>query len=137
MATTTNVSCCINDTNTTNTNNISNLEFKGQEVVLQVKVTYLVFLSVAIALGNGLVIVAVLKVKDIQSVTNYFLVSLATADLMVSGIFSISFLLGEPGKLFFLKCLCPCVRPSIKGHNFVSIIKADYMCMGTLHSTSA
>ena len=57
---------------------------KGGSVATVAKVAYLVALSIFIILGNILVIISVVKVKVMHRVTNYLLVSLATADLMVS-----------------------------------------------------
>ena len=57
---------------------------KGGSVATVAKVVYLVALSIFIILGNILVIISVAKVKVMHRVTNYLLVSLATADLMVS-----------------------------------------------------
>ena len=61
--------------------NASSLTEGGSEATVA-KVVYLVALSIFIILGNILVIVSVVKVM--HRVTNYLLVSLATADLMVS-----------------------------------------------------
>ena len=42
-------------------------------------------LCIIVVIGNVLVIVSVFKEKVLQNVTNYFIVSLAVADLMVAG----------------------------------------------------
>ena len=46
----------------------------------------LTILPIAAVFGNILVIVSVYKEKSLQSVTNYFIVSLAFADLFVAGV---------------------------------------------------
>jgi hypothetical protein len=46
----------------------------------------LVLLCVIVVIGNVLVIVSVVKEKVLQNVTNFFIVSLAVADLLVAGI---------------------------------------------------
>lgn len=44
----------------------------------------LILLPIAAVFGNILVILAVYKERSLQSVTNYFIVSLAVADLLVA-----------------------------------------------------
>ena len=46
----------------------------------------LVTLSVCMVSGNVLVIMSVAKERTLQNMTNYFIVSLASADLLVAGL---------------------------------------------------
>ena len=46
----------------------------------------LVTLSVCMVSGNVLVIMSVVKERALQNMTNYFIVSLASADLLVAGL---------------------------------------------------
>ena len=46
----------------------------------------LIFLPISAVFGNLLVILAVFKEKSLRGVTNYFIVSLAFADLLVAGV---------------------------------------------------
>jgi dopamine D2-like receptor len=59
----------------------------------------LIILPVLAIFGNILVIVSVYKEKSLQSVTNYFIVSLAFADLLVGGVVM-------PFALYFLVSVC-------------------------------
>lgn len=61
----------------------------------------LVILPVLAISGNILVIVSVYREKSLQSVTNYFIVSLAFADLLVGGVVM-------PFALYFLVSCGPC-----------------------------
>ena len=59
----------------------------------------LIVLPVMAIFGNILVIVSVYREKSLQSVTNYFIVSLAFADLLVGGVvmpFALYFLVSRP-----------------------------------------
>nr|KAG5696560.1 hypothetical protein BaRGS_030428 [Batillaria attramentaria] len=55
---------------------------------LAAKISYLIALSLIIVIGNSLVIVSVVRVTALHKVTNFFLVSLASADLLM-GVFTI------------------------------------------------
>ena len=46
----------------------------------------LIFFPIAAVFGNILVILSVYRERSLQSVTNYFIVSLAVADLLVAGV---------------------------------------------------
>ena len=48
-------------------------------------VMILVFLCLIVVFGNGLVIISVCRERLLQNITNYFIVSLAVADLLVAG----------------------------------------------------
>ena len=46
----------------------------------------LLVLCISVVFGNVLVILSVAKERSLQNITNYFIVSLAVADLFVAGI---------------------------------------------------
>ena len=46
----------------------------------------LLVLCISVVFGNVLVILSVVKERSLQNITNYFIVSLAVADLCVAGV---------------------------------------------------
>lgn len=65
----------------------------------------LIILPISAVFGNILVILSVYKEKCLQSVTNYFIVSLAFADLFVAGVvmpFAVYFLVSQRDILLVL-----------------------------------
>ena len=69
----------------TETSNLT-ATFLADDVVVKVNLWSLLLLvfPVATAFGNGLVCASVWTERSLQTVTNYFIVSLAVADLMVA-----------------------------------------------------
>ncbi|GIY17228.1 dopamine D2-like receptor [Caerostris darwini] len=70
-------------------NNISHNETYGEEYTGTEKVFWallLIPLPLVAVIGNILVILSVYKEKSLQTVTNYFIVSLAFADLLVAAV---------------------------------------------------
>ncbi|PRD33896.1 UNVERIFIED_CONTAM: Dop2R [Trichonephila clavipes] len=70
-------------------NNISNNETFGEDYTRTEKVFWallLIPLPLVAVIGNILVILSVYKERSLQTVTNYFIVSLAFADLLVAAV---------------------------------------------------
>ena len=61
-----------------NTENVKQLSKNYWAIILGL-------LCILVVIGNVLVIVSVFKEKVLQNITNYFIVSLAVADLLVAG----------------------------------------------------
>lgn len=72
---------CSRNLNNTNSSEIEDFE---ERPVNEYSALLLVLLPILAVLGNILVILSVYKEKSLQSVTNYFIVSLALADLLVA-----------------------------------------------------
>jgi len=73
---------CIHSTDTSNLT--ARLPADDVAVELNLWSLLLLFFPVATAFGNALVCVSVMTERSLQTVTNYFIVSLAVADLMVA-----------------------------------------------------
>lgn len=68
-------------------NNLSNdYHMKIFNVINNYKLIHLVFLIIIVLtiIGNSMVVLAVLKNRNLQNTTNYFLMSLAIADMLVA-----------------------------------------------------
>ena len=72
--------------NTTRTKNESHWREDEVEVHLNYLALLLLILCISVVFGNVLVILSVAKERSLQNITNYFIVSLAVADLCVAGV---------------------------------------------------
>jgi len=74
--------------------------------------------------GNSLVVISVIREKTLRTATNYFIVSLATSDVMVA-------LLVMPlsiyGEVFICRCAASVYRPlsALKPHEVTDILKCE------------
>ena len=68
-----------------NVSDISQTE-EDVEVIENYWAILLLVLCISVVFGNVLVILSVAKERSLQNITNYFIVSLAVADLCVAGV---------------------------------------------------
>ena len=69
--------------------NISDIKLQDEEEGEENKnywALLLLVLCISVVFGNVLVILSVAKERSLQNITNYFIVSLAVADLCVAGV---------------------------------------------------
>ena len=69
--------------------NISDIKLQDEEEGEENKnywALLLLVLCISVVFGNVLVILSVAKERSLQNITNYFIVSLAVADLFVAGV---------------------------------------------------
>ena len=69
-----------------NGSNAADEEIKFDEKTVFISTTFLVLVILMALFGNFLVIVAFAIFQKLRNVTNYFIVSLAVADILVAGI---------------------------------------------------
>lgn len=93
------------------------------EQLIPVSIVYGVTLVLGL-LGNSLVIVSVAKFKNMQNVTNMFLLSLATADLLLV-------MICVPVKV--CNCCCYFILFRIWNRNFVQTIKRKHKCLRAIN----
>ena len=67
-------------------NNGTSMEEKFEKETVLISTTFLVIIIVMALFGNVLVVVAFAVFQKLRTVTNYFIVSLAVADILVAGI---------------------------------------------------
>ena len=67
-------------------NNGTSMEEKFEKETVLISTTFLVIIIVMALFGNVLVVVAFTVFQKLRTVTNYFIVSLAVADILVAGI---------------------------------------------------
>lgn len=67
-------------------NNETSMEEKFEKETVLISTTFLVIIIVMALFGNVLVVVAFAVFQKLRTVTNYFIVSLAVADILVAGI---------------------------------------------------
>ncbi|KAK7482997.1 hypothetical protein BaRGS_00025774 [Batillaria attramentaria] len=98
------------------------------------KIGYLVGLSLVVVTGNSLVIVAVVRVAALHKVTNFFLVSLASADLLM-GVFTIPlfivWMLRQDMFAASVSCnvvLLSCLFVSVSSQANVIVVTAERYC---------
>lgn len=88
---------------------------------------FAIFFIIAGGLGNILVCLAVALDKKLQNVTNYFLLSLAVADLLVSlfvmPLGAVPAFLGELDRIFFMFCWSLRICWNLQTHIFCSSIR--------------
>lgn len=65
---------------------LNHLQFQVEDEGKNYWALLLVTLSVCMVSGNVLVIMSVVRERALQNMTNYFIVSLASADLLVAGL---------------------------------------------------
>jgi asparagine N-glycosylation enzyme membrane subunit Stt3 len=74
-----------NSSNLTN-NTCHNKECPSETIQMNYLALLLLILCISVVFGNVLVILSVAKERSLQNITNYFIVSLAVADLCVAGV---------------------------------------------------
>ena len=87
---------------------IDHLQFKVEDEGKNYWALLLVTLSVCMVSGNVLVIMSVVRERALQNMTNYFIVSLASADLLVAGLvmpFTIYALVSKIEVLYFVRSI--------------------------------
>lgn len=67
-------------------NNGTSMEEKFDQETILISTTFLVIIIVMALFGNVLVVVAFAVFQKLRNVTNYFIVSLAVADILVAGV---------------------------------------------------
>ena len=69
------------------TNNITKLIREGREgsttIIIWINHVFEIVIALLIMLGNGLVLASIAREKTLQTITNYFVASLAAADFLV------------------------------------------------------
>lgn len=67
-------------------NNETNVEEKFDRETILISITFLIIIILLALFGNILVVIAFRVFQNLRNMTNYFIVSLAVADILVAGI---------------------------------------------------